>query len=100
MWAFGRGANSTQIGAFSSTDLVTWTHSARAAQLGGFGHTANDYTVYNNNVHNGRNGSFIMAIELGRPSDITGVPFTTVTSLCPSLLCSLPPSFVYLGQCV
>ena len=78
MWAFGRGPNSTQIGAFSSTDLATWQHSPAAAQLDGFGHVASDYTVYNNNVHFGRNGTFVMAIELGRPSDITGQPFTTV----------------------
>ena len=34
------------------------------------GHTANDYTVYNNNVHYGRGGqeSYVMAIELGSPS--------------------------------
>jgi hypothetical protein len=78
MWAFGRGANSTQIGAFYSNDLLTWKHSAGAAQLGGFGHGANDYEVFNNNVHNGRNGTFVMAIELGKPSDIVGTPFTTV----------------------
>ena len=78
MWAFGRGGNSTQIGAFSSTDLVTWTHSAGAAQLGGFGHAANDYEVFNNNVHNGRNGSYIMAVELMKPSDIAGTATSTV----------------------
>ena len=81
MWAFGRGPNSTQIGAFSSTDLKTWTQGP-GLQLGGFGHTANDYEVFNNNVHRGRAaGSHIMAIELGRPSDVTGTPFTTVFAM-------------------
>jgi hypothetical protein len=36
--------NSIQIGAWSSTDLVTWKQGA-GAQLGGFGHAANDYEV-------------------------------------------------------
>ena len=44
MWVFGRGANTTRIGAWSgawsSTDLVTWKQ-GRGAQLEGFGHTAN-----------------------------------------------------------
>ena len=44
MWAFGRGSNSTQIGAWWSTDLETW-HQGLGLQLTGFGHTAKDYTV-------------------------------------------------------
>ena len=35
--------------------------------------------MFNNNVHKGREpGSHIMAIELGKPSDVTGQPFTSV----------------------
>ncbi len=79
MWAFGRGPNSTQIGAWWSTDLTTW-HQGLGLQLNGFGHTANDYEVFNNNVHFGRGGeeSYVMAIELGKPADVTGQPFTSV----------------------
>ena len=76
MWAFGRGPNTTQIGAWSSTDLKAWT-AGPGLQLGGFGHTANDYEAFNNAVHVGRTGH-VMAIELGKPSDITGTPFTSV----------------------
>lgn len=76
MWAFGVGPNTTQISAFSSTDLATWTQGV-GLQLGGFGHTANDFHAFNNNVHSGPGKSFIMAIELGSPRDITGTPFTS-----------------------
>jgi hypothetical protein len=36
MWAFGRGPNSTQIGAWWSTDLVSWKQGP-GLQLTGFG---------------------------------------------------------------
>lgn len=73
--------HSLQITAFWSTDLTKWQQGL-GAQLGGFGHVANDYQVFNNNVHKGRApGSYIMAIELGKPADITGSPFTTVFAM-------------------
>ena len=78
MWAFGRNANATFIQAFSSADLVTWS-SAVALQLQGFGHVADDFQCFNNNVHDAREaGGHVMAIELGKPSSFVGVPFTSV----------------------
>ena len=78
VWAFGVGPNTTQIGAWHSTDLLHW-ESGPGLQLDGFGHVATDYQAFNNNVHRGREaGSHVMAIELGKPSDITGTPFTSV----------------------
>ena len=59
--------------------METWNQGL-GLQLTGFGHSANDYEVFNNNVHFGRGDkeSYIMAIELGKPADVTGQPFTSV----------------------
>lgn len=80
MWAFGRGSNTTQIGAWSSTDLKTWVQGP-GLQLGGFGHATNDYMAFNNGVHMGRGGKMVMAIELGKPSDIVVAGFTSVFAM-------------------
>jgi hypothetical protein len=72
MWAFGRGANSSQVTAFWSTDLATWKQGP-GVQLTGFGHTANDYEVFNNNVHKGR--------------DKVSMVFEPVTLLCCTSFC-------------
>jgi hypothetical protein len=84
MWAFGRpgffGPSSNKIVAFSSTDLITWKQGP-GVELDGFGHTAKDYKVFNNNVHIGRGGdqAYIMAIETSGPLDVTNCAcFTTV----------------------
>ena len=80
MWAFGRGSNTTQIGSWSSTDLKTWAQGP-GLQLGGFGHATNDYEAFNNGVHIGRGGKMVMAIELGKPSDIVVSGFTSVFAM-------------------
>ena len=71
-WVFGTNSNQTYVGAFKSTDLKTWTQSI-ALQF------PTTYKAFNNAVtKDGSDSSYTMAIELGSPSDIVGVRFTSV----------------------
>ena len=80
LWVFGTnddtrwgGAARSQVHAFWSSDpaLQRWNHSL-ALQL------PVGYTAFNTDVTTGPDGWSFMAVELGKPAAIVGVPFTTV----------------------
>ena len=67
-WAFGvDNWDGTRIQVFWSQDLKTW-HDKPALELPGWG-------IFNTSVCRGRHG-YVMAFEIGRPPEETGVAFT------------------------
>ncbi len=68
-WAFGVNKwDGDEIGVFWSKDLKHW-ESKTALKLP-------DWGIFNTSVCKGKDGRYVMAFEIGRPPEETGVPFT------------------------
>ncbi|QEH39068.1 hypothetical protein OJF2_76800 [Aquisphaera giovannonii] len=89
MWAFGvDNWDGETIAAFRSTDLEHWERRP-ALKLPGWG-------LFNTSVCKA-GGRYVMAIEVGRPPEVVGVPFTTRFAESKDLLAwtLLPEACVY-----
>ena len=79
MYVYGVPAwGATALSVFRSRDLLSWRQAVALETPG--------WALYNSSVCRGREGEYVMAVEIGAPPEEAGVPFTVRFALSRDLL--------------